>query len=133
MEPTKIDLSKLKKDLAILHTEFEEELPLGNTQKDIDRLRTCASHATSIMMTAAVYLRGLEEHVKKREAEITIQHLRAKDLETPKDKSLEAYVSMELAEEKSYAKHLDNIIDVAKTRVMLIQSFLKSLGEEKWV
>lgn len=128
-----MNLDKLKNDLKTLHKEFEEELPLGNTQNDIDRLRTRASHATSIMMTAAVYARGLAEHVKKREAEITVQHLKAKDLETPKDKALDAYINMELAEEKSYAKHLDNIIDVAKTRVMLIQSFLKSLGEEKYV
>lgn len=128
-----MDLTKLKQDLAKLHAEFEEELPLGNTQKDIDKLRTRASHATAIMMTAAVYLRGLEEYVKKREAEITVQHLRAKDLETPKDKALDAYINAELAEEKSYTKHLNNIVEVAKTRVMLIQSFLKSLGDERYV
>lgn len=85
------------------------------------------------MLTLSLYRRALDEYVRKREAEIILAHNVAKDVPTPKDQSMRAFINQELAEEKSYFQQLDSMIDIAKTRTLLIMSLLKSLNEERYV
>lgn len=128
-----VDISKLKAELAKLYEDFKQELPAGNSPQEIATLRRLASHATSSMLTLSLYRRALEEYIRKRESAIILQHNIAKDVPTPKEQSMQAFINKEIAEEKSYFHQLDTLIDIAKTRVMLIMSLLKSLGEERYV
>lgn len=129
----KIDTIKLKEELAKLYKDFQTELPAGNSPQEITTLRQLASHATASMLTLSLYRRSLEQYIRKEESEVILAHNIAKDIPTPKDKSMQAFINQELAEEKSYYHQLDTMIDIAKTRVMLIMSLLKNLGEEKYV
>lgn len=85
------------------------------------------------MLTLSLYRRSLEEYIRKKEAQVILQHNIAKDVPTPKEQSMQAFINNELAEEKSYFHQLDTMIDIAKTRTLLIMSLLKSLGEERYV
>lgn len=129
----KPDISKLKEELSKLYKDFNQELPSGNSPQEVEDLRKMAAHATSSMLTLALYRRALEEYIKKKESAIILAHNVAKDLPTPKEASLRAYINQELAEEKSYYSQLDTMIDIAKTRTLLIMSLLKSLNEERYV
>lgn len=129
----KIDIKSLKEELSKLYKDFQAELPAGNSPQEIAFLRQSASHATSSMLTLSLYRRALEEYIKKREAEIILAHNVAKDVPTPKDQSMQAFINEEMAEEKSYYNQINTMIDIAKTRVMLIMSLLKSLGEERYI
>ena len=130
---TKPDITKLKEELSKLYEDFRKDLPAGNSPQEVGELRLQASHATSSMLTLALYRRALEEYLRKREAEIILAHNMAKDVPTPKDQSMKAFIDKELSEEKSYFHQIDTMIDVAKTRTLLIMSLLKSLGEERYV
>lgn len=129
----KPDITKLKDELEKLYNDFQTDLPSGNSPQEIDALRKMAAHATSSMLTLSLYRRALDEYVRKREAEIILAHNVAKDVPTPKDQSMRAFINQELAEEKSYFQQLDGMIDIAKTRTLLIMSLLKSLNEERYV
>lgn len=129
----KPDITKLKDELEKLYNDFQTDLPSGNSPQEIDTLRKMAAHATSSMLTLSLYRRALDEYVRKREAEIILAHNVAKDVPTPKDQSMRAFINQELAEEKSYFQQLDSMIDIAKTRTLLIMSLLKSLNEERYV
>lgn len=129
----KPDITKLKDELEKLYNDFQTDLPSGNSPQEMDTLRKMAAHATSSMLTLSLYRRALDEYVRKREAEIILAHNVAKDVPTPKDQSMRAFINQELAEEKSYFQQLDSMIDIAKTRTLLIMSLLKSLNEEKYV
>lgn len=129
----KPDISKLKEELSKLYEDFHKDLPAGNSPQEINELRQMAGHATSSMLTLSLYRRALEEYIRKREAEIILAHNTAKDVPTPKDQSMQAFINQELAEEKSYFNQINTMVDVARTRVMLIMSLLKSLGEERYV
>lgn len=129
----KPDISKLKEELAKLYKDFQTDLPSGNSPQEVNTLRQMASHATSSMLTLSLYRRALEEYIRKKEASVILSHNIAKDVPTPKDQSMQAFINQELAEEKSYFHQLDTMIDIASTRTRLIMSLLKSLGEERYV
>lgn len=129
----KPDISKLKEELAKLYEDFHQDLPAGNSPQEVNELRQMAAHATSSMLTLSLYRRALEEYIRKKEASVILAHNIAKDVPTPKDQSMQAFINEELAEEKSYYHQLESMIDIAKTRTLLIMSLLKSLGEERYV
>lgn len=133
MNPEKPNIDKLKEELEKLYTDFHQDLPSGNSPQEVNALRQMAAHATSSMLTLSLYRRALEEYIRKKEADVILTHNRAKDVPTPKDKSMQALINQELAEEKSYFHQLDTMIDIAKTRTLLIMSLLKSLDQEKFV
>lgn len=129
----KPDIAKLREELEKLYRDFQGDLPSGNSPQEVNTLRQMAAHATSSMLTLSLYRRSLDEYIRKREAEIILAHNVAKDVPTPKDSSMRAFVNQELATEKSYFSQLDSMIDIAKTRTLLIMSLLKSLNEERYV
>lgn len=129
----KPDISMLKKELEKLYQDFHKDLPAGNSPQEVNELRQMAAHATSSMLTLSLYRRSLEEYIRKREASVILTHNAAKDVPTPKEQSMQAFINEELAEEKSYYHQLESMIDIAKTRTLLIMSLLKSLNEERYV
>lgn len=129
----KPDISKLKEELAKLYDDFHRDLPAGNSPQEVNELRQMAAHATSSMLTLSLYRRALEEYIRKKEASVILAHNIAKDVPTPKDQSMQAFINQELAEEKSYYHQLETMIDIAKTRTLLVMSLLKSLNEERYV
>ena len=132
-DPEKPDVDKLKEELSKLYKDFHQDLPAGNSPQEVNELRQMAAHATSSMLTLSLYRRALEEYIRKKEAQVILTHNIAKDVPTPKDQSMQAFINQELAEEKSYFHQLDTMIDIAKTRTLLIMSLLKSLSEERYV
>lgn len=132
-DPEKPDIDKLKDELSKLYKDFHQDLPAGNSPQEVNELRQMAAHATSSMLTLSLYRRALEEYIRKKEAQVILAHNMAKDVPTPKDQSMQAFINQELAEEKSYFHQLDSMIDIAKTRTLLIMSLLKSLSEERYV
>lgn len=129
----KPNLDKLREELEKLYNDFQKDLPSGNSPQEVNQLRQMAAHASSSMLTLSLYRRSLDEYIRKREAEIILAHNVAKDVPTPKDQSMKAFINQELATEKSYFQQLDSMIDIAKTRTLLIMSLLKSLSEERYV
>lgn len=129
----KPDIKALKDELSKLYADFHKDLPAGNSPQEVNELRQMAAHATSSMLTLSLYRRSLEEYIRKREASVILAHNTAKDVPTPKEQSMQAFINEELAEEKSYYHQLDTLVDIAKTRVMLIMSLLKSLDNERYV
>lgn len=129
----KPDIPALKKELENLYEDFHKDLPAGNSPQEVNELRQMAAHATSSMLTLSLYRRALEEYIRKREASVILTHNVAKDVPTPKEQSMQAFINEELAEEKSYYHQLDTMIDIARTRTLLIMSLLKSLNEERYV
>ena len=127
------NIQALKGELEKLYEDFHKDLPAGNSPQEVNELRMMAAHATSSMLTLSLYRRSLEEYIRKREAEVTLEHNLAKDVPTPKDQSMQAFINRELAEEKSYYHQLDSMIEIARTRTLLIMSLLKSLNEERYV
>lgn len=133
MTDAKPDITALKDELSKLYDDFHRDLPAGNSPQEVNELRQMAAHATSSMLTLSLYRRALEEYIRKKEASVILAHNVAKDVPTPKDQSMQAFINQELAEEKSYYHQLETMIDIAKTRTLLIMSLLKSLGEERYV
>lgn len=129
----KPDLKALKDELSKLYEDFHKDLPAGNSPQEVNELRQMAAHATSSMLTLSLYRRALEEYIRKKEASVILAHNVAKDVPTPKEQSMQAFINEELAEEKSYYHQLESMIDIAKTRTLLIMSLLKSLSEERYV
>ena len=127
------NIKALKEELEKLYGDFQRDLPAGNSPQEINELRSMAAHATASMLTLSLYRRALEEYVRKKESAIILSHNAAKDVPTPKEQSMQAFINKELAEEKSYFNQINTLIDVSKTRTLLIMSLLKSLGEEKYV
>lgn len=123
----KPNLAALKAELQKLYNDFQADLPNGNSPQEIQALRQQAAHATASMLTLSLYRRSLEEYIKKREAEIILAN---PDVATPRELNLKALVNQELAAEKSYHSQLDTMIEIARTRCMLVMSMLKSLGQE---
>lgn len=128
----KPDIQALKTELEKLYKDFHKDLPAGNSPQEVNELRRMAAHATSAMLTMSLYRRSLEEYIRKKEASVILAHNIAKDVPTPKDQSMQAFINQELAEEKSYYHQLESMIEIAKTRTLLIMSLLKSLGEERY-
>lgn len=129
----KPDIKALKEELSKLYQDFHKDLPAGNSPQEVNELRQMAAHATSSMLTLSLYRRSLEEYIRKKEASVILAHNIAKDVPTPKEQSMNAFINEELAEEKSYYHQLESMIDIAKTRTLLIMSLLKSLNEERYV
>lgn len=129
----KPDIKALKEELSKLYQDFHKDLPAGNSPQEVNELRQMAAHATSSMLTLSLYRRSLEEYIRKKEASVILAHNTAKDVPTPKEQSMNAFINEELAEEKSYYHQLESMIDIAKTRTLLIMSLLKSLNEERYV
>lgn len=129
----KPNIDALKKELEKLYVDFMKDIPAGNSPQEVAAIRQMAAHITSSMLSLSLYNRALEEYVRKQEAEIILQHNIAKDVPTPKEQSMQAFINKELAEEKSYLNQIKTLIDIAKTRTLLIMSLLKSLGEERFV
>lgn len=129
----KPNIQALKDELEKLYEDFHKDLPAGNSPQEVNELRQMAAHATSSMLTMSLYRRALEEYIRKKEASVILEHNVAKDVPTPKEQSMQAFINEALAEEKSYYHQLDVLVDIAKTRVMLIMSLLKSLDNERYV
>lgn len=129
----KVNIQALKDELSKLYEDFKKDLPAGDSPQEVNELRQMAAHATASMLTMAIYRRSLEEYIRKKESEIILSHNRAHDVPTPKEQSMQAFINEELAEEKSYFNQINTLIDVAKTRTLLIMSLLKSLGESRYV
>lgn len=129
----KPDIKTLKDELSKLYSDFHRDLPAGNSPQEVNELRQMAAHATSSMLTLSLYRRALEEYIRKKEAQVILSHNLAKDVPTPKEQSMQAFINNELAEEKSYFHQLETMIDIARTRTLLIMSLLKSLNEERYV
>ena len=89
-----------------------------------------AAVASSNSMSLALTARALAQYVKKKEAEITLRHIQAKDLVTPKDDHLKALLKSELSEEYAYLDLCNRMLDICKQRVMLAQTFLRNVGKE---
>lgn len=132
-ELEKPNVKALKEELSKLYDDFHRDLPSGESPQEVNELRQMAAHATSAMLTLSLYRRSLEEYIRKKEAQVILAHNVAKDVPTPKDQSMQAFINEELAEEKSYFHQLESMIDIAKTRTLLIMSLLKSLGESRYV
>lgn len=129
----KPNIEALKSELEKLYNDFHRELPAGESPQEVNELRQMAAHATSSMLTLSLYRRALEEYIRKKEASVVLVHNRAHDVPTPKDQSMQAFINEALAEEKSYYHEIETLIDIAKTRTLLIMSLLKSLGESRYV
>lgn len=129
----KPNIQALKDELEKLYEDFHKDLPAGNSPQEVNELRQMAAHATSSMLTMSLYRRALEEYIRKKEASVILEHNVAKDVPTPKEQSMQAFINEALAEEKSYYHQLDSMIEIARTRTLLIMSLLKSLNEERYV
>lgn len=129
METEKI-IKQLKERLEKIYPDMEEAMPVDPTPQSIEKVKKIAAVASSNCMALALTARALSQYVKKKEAEITLQHIQAKDLVTPKDDHLKALLKSELSEEYAYAELCNRMLDICKQRVMLAQTFLRNADKE---
>lgn len=123
-------VKRIKEELAKVYPDLIEDLPLQNDVKSVQKLREIAGHASATGANLAIYLRGLEAEVKKREAQITLAAIESGKVKTPKEQHIRALVNDELAEAKSYVNQMEVLIDTCRSRVMLVQSLLKAVEKE---
>lgn len=129
METEKV-IKQLKERLEKIYPDMEETMPVDPTPQSIERVKHMAAVASSNSMALALTARALAQYVKKKEAEITLRHIQAKDLVTPKDDHLKALLKDELSEEYAYLDLCNRMLDICKQRVMLAQTFLRNAGKE---
>lgn len=129
METEKV-IKQLKERLEKIYPDMEETMPVDPTPQSIERVKHMAAVASSNSMALALTARALAQYVKKKEAEITLKHIQAKDLVTPKDDHLKALLKDELSEEYAYLDLCNRMLDICKQRVMLAQTFLRNAGKE---
>ena len=129
METEKV-IKQLKERLEKIYPDMEEQMPVDPTPQSVERVKHMAAVASSNSMALALTARALAQYVKKKEAEITLRHIQARDLVTPKDDHLKALLKSELSEEYAYLDLCNRMLDICKQRVMLAQTFLRNLGKE---
>lgn len=129
METEKV-IKQLKERLEKIYPDMEETMPVDPTPQSIERVKHMAAVASSNSMALALTARALAQYVKKKEAEITLRHIQARDLVTPKDDHLKALLKSELSEEYAYLDLCNRMLDICKQRVMLAQTFLRNVGKE---
>jgi hypothetical protein len=129
METEKV-IKQLKERLEKIYPDMEETMPVDPTPQSIERVKHMAAVASSDSMALALTARALAQYVKKKEAEITLKHIQARDLVTPKDDHLKALLKNELSEEYAYLDLCNRMLDICKQRVMLAQTFLRNAGKE---
>lgn len=131
METEKV-IKQLKERLEKIYPDMEETMPVDPTPQSIERVKHMAAVASSNSMALALTARALAQYVKKKEAEITLKHIQAKDLVTPKDDHLKALLKDELSEEYAYLDLCNRMLDICKQRVMLAQTFLRNVDKENF-
>lgn len=129
METEKI-IKQLKERLEKIYPDMEEQMPVDPTPQSVEKVKKIAAVASSNCMSLALTARALAQYVKKKEAEITLAHIQAKDLVTPKDDHLKALLKSELSEEYAYLELCNRMLDICKQRVMLAQTFLRNVDKE---
>lgn len=129
METEKV-IKQLKERLEKIYPDMEETMPVDPTPQSVERVKHMAAVASSNSMALALTARALAQYVKKKEAEITLKHIQAKDLVTPKDDHLKALLKNELSEEYAYLDLCNRMLDICKQRVMLAQTFLRNVSKE---
>lgn len=129
METEKV-IKQLKERLEKIYPDMEETMPVDPTPQSIEKVKHMAAVASSNCMALALTARALSQHIKRKEAEITLQHIQAKDLVTPKDDHLKALLKNELSEEYAYSELCNRMLDICKQRVMLAQTFLRNADKE---
>lgn len=131
METEKV-IKQLKERLEKIYPDMEETMPVDPTPQSIERVKHMAAVASSNSMALALTARALAQYVKKKEAEITLKHIQARDLVTPKDDHLKALLKDELSEEYAYLDLCNRMLDICKQRVMLAQTFLRNVDKENF-
>ena len=129
METEKV-IKQLKERLEKIYPDMEETMPVDPTPQSVEKVKHMAAVASSNSMALALTARALAQYVKKKEAEISLRHIQAKDLVTPKDDHLKALLKDELSEEYAYLDLCNRMLDICKQRVMLAQTFLRNIGKE---
>lgn len=129
METEKI-IKQLKERLEKIYPDMEEQMPVDPTPASVEKVKKIAAVASSNCMSLALTARALAQYVKKKEADITLAHIQAKDLVTPKDDHLKALLKVELSEEYAYLELCNRMLDICKQRVMLAQTFLRNVDKE---
>lgn len=123
-------IKQLKKDLERIYPDMQAEMPVDSAPQSIDKVKHMAAVASANSMQLALNARALSQYIKQREGEITLQHISAGDLKTPKDEHLKACFKAELSEAYAYNDLCNRMLDLCKQRVMLAQTFLRQLGKE---
>lgn len=131
METEKV-IKQLKERLEKIYPDMEETMPVDPTPQSVEKVKKIAAVASSNCMSLALTARALAQYVKKREAEITLQHVNARDLVTPKEEHLKALLKIELSEEYAYLDLCNRMLDICKQRVMLAQTFLRNVDKENF-
>ena len=128
---TKI-IKHLKKDLEKIYPDMSAEMPVDPSPDSIAKVKKMAAVASSNSMALALNARALSQYIKQREADITLEHIKAKDLMTPKEEHLKALFRSELSEVYAYSELCNRMLELCKQRVMLAQTFLRNAGQESF-
>lgn len=131
METEKV-IKQLKERLEKIYPDMEETMPVDPTPGSVEKVKKIAAVASSNCMSLALTARALAQYVKKKEADITLEHIRNKDLATPKEEHLKALLKSELSEEYAYLDLCNRMLDICKQRVMLAQTFLRNVDKENF-
>lgn len=122
----------LKKELEKIYPDMQTELPVDMTPDSVEKVKKIAAVASSNAMTIALYLRALSQYRKQKEADIAVEYIEQNKLKTPKDSYLKALYNKELAEVYSYEDLCQRMLDICKQRVMLAQTFMRSINTEDY-
>lgn len=128
---TKI-IERLKKDLEKIYPDMSAEMPVDASPDSILKVKKMAAVASSNSMALALNSRALSQYIKQREADITLEHIKAKDLTTPKEEHLKALFRSELSEVYAYSELCTRMLELCKQRVMLAQTFLRNVQQEDY-
>lgn len=125
-------IGAMKKDLERIYPDMSAEMPVDSSPESIAKVKKMAAVASSNSMALALNSRALSQYIKQREAEITLKHIQAKDLTTPKEDHLKACLKAELAEVYAYSDLCTRMLELCKQRVMLAQTFLRNVQQEDY-
>lgn len=134
MEADKISkvIEGVRASLKKIEPDMSAEMPVDSTPQSIEKVKRMAAVASSNSMHLALNARALSQYIKQREAAITLEHIKAKDLMTPKDEHLKACFKAELSEVYAYNDLVNRMLDLCKQRVMLAQTFLRNVQTENY-
>ena len=125
-------IEHLKKDLEKIYPDMSAEMPVDSSPESIAQVKKMAAVASSNSMALALNSRALSQYIKQREAQITLEHIKAKDLVTPKEDPLKACLKAELSEVYAYSDLCTRMLELCKQRVMLAQTFLRNVQQEDY-
>lgn len=125
-------ISRLRKDLEKIEPSMSQEMPVDSSPQSVATVKRMAAIASSNSMHLALQSRALSQYIKQREGEITLQHIQAKDLVTPKEEHLKACFKVELAEVYAYSDLVTRMLELCRQRVMLAQTFLRNVQQENF-